>query len=370
MAGILHHDGSVHLPPRAFGLGRGWVFASRRTTVRKRRPSRADTTTAERAGRRGVLLVPEVGGHRPLAADRLPTRRRGREARPRGGSRDPREQPPVVRRLAVHAADAHAPGHLRGEGGVLHQPRAQGLVPAQVLLRGRPGAHRPFGRLGRRRRPVLGAPDPRGGDLFGIYPEGAVPRRPPLPGQDRRGAPRAGDQGAGDPGRGAGYRRRGAPARSSAPSSGPASASARPWTSRATRASRATATSSARSPTRSCTRSCGSPARRRRHLRRPRQGPRDQGRPGARGRQGGGQAGEGCRCEDGARRTQPTCARPPRARPPGDDDQAAPSARRRPDPVGAVLGAGVDAARPPLSRTGSIGPWSWSGWSSSSTRSR
>ena len=96
-----------------------------------------DATTAERAGRRGVLLVPEVGGHRPPAPDHLPTRRRGRGERARGGPGDPRQQPPVVRRLAVHAADADAPGHLRGQGGVLQQPRPEGLVPAQVLLRRR-----------------------------------------------------------------------------------------------------------------------------------------------------------------------------------------------------------------------------------------
>ena len=62
---------------------------------------------------------------------------------------------------------------LRGEGGVLHHPGHQGLVPEEVLLRRRPGPDRP------RRAPTAaeGAlPSAKRildeGELFGIYPEG------------------------------------------------------------------------------------------------------------------------------------------------------------------------------------------------------
>ena len=121
---------------RAAAIGHGAHSAPRRVSRGERRVAgvyclrqevqrrdRCRTATA-RGGRRGVLLVPEVGRHRPPAAGDLPSRRPGRGERPRGGSGDPRQQPPVVRRLAVHAADAAAPGHVRGQGRVLHQPRA------------------------------------------------------------------------------------------------------------------------------------------------------------------------------------------------------------------------------------------------------
>ena len=110
---------------------------------------------------------------------------------------------------------------------------------------------------------IVGEAGPRRGRPVRHLPRGhPLARRQALPRQDRRRPARAGDRGAGDPGRRGRHRRGGAsgqevrhvhPARWSG--------SASRWTSPATRAWRTTATSCARSPTRSCTRSCGSPAR-------------------------------------------------------------------------------------------------------------
>ena len=153
--------------------------------------------------------------------------------------------------------------HLRRQGRVLHHPRHQGLVPEEVLLRRRPGADRPVGRLGRRGRPERREADPRRGRAVRDLPRGhPLPRRQALPRQDRRRPARARDRRPRHPGRRARHRRRG-PARQEVrhASPGPACGSASRSTSPATRAWRTTATSCARSPTRSCTRSCGSPAR-------------------------------------------------------------------------------------------------------------
>ena len=186
-----------------------------------------------------------------------------RRERPRRGPGDPRQQPPLLRRLAVHAAHPAAAGDLRGQGGVLHRPRRQGLVAEDLLLRVRPGADRPLGRRRRGGRAALGQAGARRGRPVRHLPRGhPLPRRPALPRQDRRRAARARDRRPRDPGRRRRHRR-GRPARQEVRHASPARwcASASPWTSPATRAWRTTATSCARSPTRSCTRSCGSPAR-------------------------------------------------------------------------------------------------------------
>ena len=188
---------------------------------------------------------------------------RGRRERARRGTRDPGQQPPLVRRLAVHAADAAAPGHLRGQGRVLHHARAsragsrRSSSPAPARCRSTASG------VGRRGRAVVGAPDPRRGRPVRHLPRGhPLPRRPALPRQDRRRPAGAGDQGAGDPGRRRRHRRRRA-ARQEVRQVHPADRALRQAAGllAATRAWRTTATSCARSPTRSCTRSCGSPAR-------------------------------------------------------------------------------------------------------------
>ena len=89
-----------------------------------RRHRRRERSRRGSRGGRGALLVPEVDRARAVAEDRLPAPRRGRRERPGVRARHPRQQPPVVHRLAVHAADPAAPGHVRGQGGVLHHPRA------------------------------------------------------------------------------------------------------------------------------------------------------------------------------------------------------------------------------------------------------
>ena len=127
-----------------------------------------------RGGGNGVLLVPEVDRPRSGPAARLPAARRGRRERPRRGAGDPGQQPPLLRRLAVHAAHASAPGDLRGEGRVLHHPGHQGLVPEEVLLRGRPGPDRPVGRGRRRGRALVGEADPRAA----ASSSGSTPRAP------------------------------------------------------------------------------------------------------------------------------------------------------------------------------------------------
>ena len=124
-------------------------------------------------GWRSVLLVPEVGGHRAHPPHRLPARRpRASSNVPAERAGDPGQQPPVVRRLAVHAADAAAPGDLRGQGGVLHHPGHQGLVPEEVLLRRRPGADRPVRGQRRRGRADVGQADPRRGRALRHLPRG------------------------------------------------------------------------------------------------------------------------------------------------------------------------------------------------------
>ena len=144
----------------------------------------------------GALLVLEVDRDRTMAQAGLPAAHRGRGARPRRGAGDPRQQPPVLRRLAVHAAHAAAPRHVRGQGRVLQHPGHQGLVPAEVLLRRRPGA-RSTGRA----PPPPRAPCPRpsrilddGETLRHLSRGHPVPRRPALPRQDRGRSPRPRDR--------------------------------------------------------------------------------------------------------------------------------------------------------------------------------
>ena len=136
--------------------------------------------------------------------------RRGRRERPRRGPGDPGEQPPVVRRLALHAARrcrGGSPSWPRPSTSPARASRAgsrRSSSPAPARCRSTGPAPRPPRARCRPAKRILGE-----GELFGIYPEGTrSPRRPALPRQDRRGPAGAGDQGAGDPGRGGRHRRR------------------------------------------------------------------------------------------------------------------------------------------------------------------
>ena len=129
---------------------------------------------------------------------------------PDRGPGDPRQQPPLLRRLALHAADADPQGHVRGQGRVLHHPRHQGLAAEDVLLRRRPGADRPVRRRRRRGRAERRQAGPRRGRPVRHLPRGhPLPRRQALPRQDRRRPARARDRRPGHPGRGGRHRHRG-----------------------------------------------------------------------------------------------------------------------------------------------------------------
>ncbi|CAA9403505.1 MAG: Acyl-CoA:1-acyl-sn-glycerol-3-phosphate acyltransferase, partial [uncultured Nocardioides sp.] len=159
-----------------------------------------------------AVLVPEVDRPGPRPAPHLPSAGLRRGARPGGGLGDPGEQPPVVHRLDVHAAHADPPGHLRGQGGVLHHARPEGLVPEEVLLRRRPGADRPRWRerCGGRAEVRQGHPGP--GRAVRHLPRGhPLPRRQALPRQDRRRPARARDRRPGGPRGRRRHRRGGAP---------------------------------------------------------------------------------------------------------------------------------------------------------------
>src|SRR6266540_347461 len=91
-------------------------------------------TRAQREGRNfGGLLADEVRLHRSAPPSDLATVDRGDRARTGTRVGDPREQPPVVLRLVLHAADGAAQGHVPREGGVLHHTGSQGLALPKVL---------------------------------------------------------------------------------------------------------------------------------------------------------------------------------------------------------------------------------------------
>ena len=118
----------------------------------------------------------------------------GTENVPEEGAGDPRQQPPVVLRLAVHAAGDPAPGHVRRQGRVLHHARAQGLAAEDVLLRRRPGADRP---LERRRRPPARSP-PASRSWRAASCSASIPR---APGRTTAGSTAAGPASRGWPSR-------------------------------------------------------------------------------------------------------------------------------------------------------------------------
>src|SRR3954469_10122201 len=109
------------------------TYESSHATVTRARVSRGWCRVIRRWG--VVLLVAQMGLSGTRAEARLPAPGRGGRERPVRGTRDPGQQPPVLRRLAVHATDAASPGDVRRQGGVLHQPGYQGVVPEEVLFR-------------------------------------------------------------------------------------------------------------------------------------------------------------------------------------------------------------------------------------------
>ena len=140
-----------------------------------RRSSEAGAHRQQGTGRvRGVLLVPEVDRPRAGAATGLPAAGLRRRARARRGAGDPGEQPPVLRRLAVHAADARRAGSPSSpRPSTSPTPGIKGWFQKHVLLRCRAGPDRPVRRQRRRGRADC---RPRRSSarasLFGIYPEG------------------------------------------------------------------------------------------------------------------------------------------------------------------------------------------------------
>ncbi len=152
-----------------------------------------------------------MGLHRTVAAPCLQATGRRHRERPLGGAGDLGEQPPVLRGLVVHAADAVEAGHLRGEGGVLQRSRHQGLAPEVVLLGLRTGADRPVERQRGRGGTAVGEAGPeRRRDLRDLPRGDPLARREAVPRQDRGRPPRTRDRGPRDPGRGGRHRRRGA----------------------------------------------------------------------------------------------------------------------------------------------------------------
>ena len=189
----------------------------------------------------------------------------GAENVPDEGAGDPRQQPPVLRRLAVHAADAAAAGDVRGQGGVLHHARASRAgsrrssspAPGRCPI-DRSGGRRRRGRARRRpsgssARASCSASTPR---APAPTTAGSTAARPAWPGwRSRPSVPVipvavVGTDVVAPPGKKFG---RGHPAGGALRQAAGLLAATRAW--------RTTATSCARSPTRSCTRSCGSPAR-------------------------------------------------------------------------------------------------------------
>ena len=97
----------------------------------------------------------------------------GREHVPEQRPGHPRQQPPELLRLDLHAADGSAKSHLRGESGVLHRQWRQGRLIKAVLRRHRHDPGRPVRRQGRPGRAWTPAwRSCASGELFGIYPEG------------------------------------------------------------------------------------------------------------------------------------------------------------------------------------------------------
>ncbi|CAA9314313.1 MAG: Acyl-CoA:1-acyl-sn-glycerol-3-phosphate acyltransferase, partial [uncultured Nocardioidaceae bacterium] len=156
-----------------------------------------------------VLLVLALDRPGSGAAGAVPPGGRGARARARAGAGHPRQQPPVVHRLGVHAAHAAPQGDVRGQGRVLHDPGPQGLAAGTVLPQRRPGPHRPQQR-GRRRGCVAGGQEGAvlGGAVRDLPRGDPVPRRAPLPRPDRGRPAGDRDRGAGGAGRGARHRHR------------------------------------------------------------------------------------------------------------------------------------------------------------------
>src|SRR5262249_6909660 len=98
--------------------------------------------TAPKGGA-GGLLADEVRLHRAVPATDLAAMDRGAREHPAARRSDPRQQPPLVLRLVLHAGDGAAQGHVPGQGGVLHHSGAAALALPPVLLPPRPGAPRP-----------------------------------------------------------------------------------------------------------------------------------------------------------------------------------------------------------------------------------
>ena len=122
----------------------------RRRPDRRRRPR-------DRGGVADVLLADEVRGDRTDLESDLPPMDRRPPERPRRGRRHPREQPPLVRRLDLPAADDRPARVVPREERLLHRQGAQGLGDADLHEGDRAAAHRSLRRQGVRGIPQHGS---------------------------------------------------------------------------------------------------------------------------------------------------------------------------------------------------------------------
>ena len=176
---------------------------------RARRPARSAGVGGSVDAGRGdavVLLAAQVGLHRPAAEDDLPSAYRGGRPRAGRGAGHPRQQPPVLLRLVVHAAGDPPPGDVRGEGRDFEGHGLKGWLQRRSSRA--PARFRSTGRAaGPRRGRCDGVARPRQRRVLRHLSRGhPQPRRPAVPRPHR-----------GRPGRAGGRRCRSSRSPSSAP---------------------------------------------------------------------------------------------------------------------------------------------------------
>ena len=178
---------------------RSWSEARSEVRVRPLRFVREGPSSIDwpRNGRcAGVLLVLEVDRARSAAAGGLPPAGLGFGERPGRGSGDPGQQPPLVRRLAVHAAHARRAGSPSWpRRSTSTRPGIKGWFQKRFFSGAGQVPDRPLRRVRRRGRDDRGQADARRGRAVRHLPRGhPLARRHALPRQDRRRPARARDR--------------------------------------------------------------------------------------------------------------------------------------------------------------------------------